>query len=447
MPQDIATPGQAPIEGQTFVNVVNPAVEGVVYVCPCCKEQTLAQRGAGEKCLLCYWCDDGQDDHDADVARGTLNGDVSLTKARENFVALGICRPELAPEQFDLPTAAAPLPPASPPPPRRTGRWILGGAVVLAMLAGVGLWWPSAPPAPPPAPPAARPQGQDTPEQTVGKFLAAQARGQKRPFMDCLTGSPEAIERLERMFDASLVWDELRQSVESSYGYPAWESVVQAARVRIVSRHWYCRRGDYAQLHPANTRDDRASLVVRFVALGTTGTVYLEKSDGLWRIDAGRPLFPADDRDLLAARRALQRLPGLQAKVGRKGFSARRLGEALSAIFADVAYLDGVALTGARPRTDGGDPCVTIAVVPTPSGPGGYLVDDRMMSLEQTADLLADLVSRQGRLDVQIRYDSRYPLEPTNRLEEVCRAVGVAQTGLLPVLSQPTSAPATQPLP
>lgn len=438
MAQDMATPGQTPTEGQAFVNVVKPPLEGVVYACPCCMEQTLAQRGAGEKCLLCYWCDDGQDDHDADVVRGTVNGDISLTKGRENFIALGICRPDLAPEQFDLPVASEPPPPPPPPKPR-TGMRVAAVAGVLAILGGVGLWWRPWAPRESPPPPVLPPKGQDTPEQTVSKFLAALARGHKRPFMECLTGPHRAVEPLQRMFDASLAWDKFRQAVESNYGYPAWQGAVEAAGVRIVSRHWYCRRGDYAQLRLIDATDDRASVAVRFTALGTTGTVFLEKAAGLWWIDATRPVFTADDRDLRAAQRAIERLPGLQAKVGRKGFSARRLREELAAIFADVAYLEGPALTGARPRINGGAPSLTIAVLPGAEGQARYRVEERTMSLEDVADLLAELVGRHDRLEVQIQFDSRYPLEPATRLEEVCRAVGVARTGMLPMVTQPAA--------
>jgi hypothetical protein len=35
--------------------------------------------------MLCYWCDDGQDDPDADVVRYGPNGSLSLTAARRLF--------------------------------------------------------------------------------------------------------------------------------------------------------------------------------------------------------------------------------------------------------------------------------------------------------------------------------------------------------------------------
>lgn len=53
--------------------------------CPCCGYRTLSERGGFEMCQVCYWEDDGQDDHDAEEVRGGPNGVLSLTVARENF--------------------------------------------------------------------------------------------------------------------------------------------------------------------------------------------------------------------------------------------------------------------------------------------------------------------------------------------------------------------------
>ncbi|MFI5096110.1 MAG: CPCC family cysteine-rich protein [Candidatus Acidiferrales bacterium] len=36
------------------------------YRCPCCRFKTLHGRGGFELCPICFWEDDGQDDHDAD---------------------------------------------------------------------------------------------------------------------------------------------------------------------------------------------------------------------------------------------------------------------------------------------------------------------------------------------------------------------------------------------
>jgi hypothetical protein len=65
--------------------------EGGPYRCPCCRKRTLAERGGFEICAVCFWEDDGQDDHDADVVRGGPNGALSLTEARENYLRIGAC--------------------------------------------------------------------------------------------------------------------------------------------------------------------------------------------------------------------------------------------------------------------------------------------------------------------------------------------------------------------
>ncbi|WP_130330986.1 CPCC family cysteine-rich protein [Micromonospora kangleipakensis] len=42
-----------------------------------------------EICPVCFWEDDGQDTHDADRVRGGANGQLSLTRARQNFAGFG----------------------------------------------------------------------------------------------------------------------------------------------------------------------------------------------------------------------------------------------------------------------------------------------------------------------------------------------------------------------
>ncbi len=44
---------------------------------------------------MCYWEDDGQDDHDADVVRGGVNDNLSLTKARDNYKKFGACEEKM----------------------------------------------------------------------------------------------------------------------------------------------------------------------------------------------------------------------------------------------------------------------------------------------------------------------------------------------------------------
>lgn len=76
--------------------------------CPCCHYLTLEERGGYEICPVCFWEDDGQDDSDAAAIRGGPNGNLSLTKARENFRAFGASdsrsiRSVRGPYQFERP--------------------------------------------------------------------------------------------------------------------------------------------------------------------------------------------------------------------------------------------------------------------------------------------------------------------------------------------------------
>lgn len=40
-------------------------------------------------CPVCWWDDDGQDDSDAHVVRKTVNGTLSLSDARRNYLRFG----------------------------------------------------------------------------------------------------------------------------------------------------------------------------------------------------------------------------------------------------------------------------------------------------------------------------------------------------------------------
>ncbi|MFD7877305.1 CPCC family cysteine-rich protein [Streptomyces sp. NPDC059766] len=73
-----------------FADVIGRAENGP-YCCPCCGFVTLAERAMYAICPVCFWEDDGQDDHDADECRGGPNGRLSLTEARRNFEANGSC--------------------------------------------------------------------------------------------------------------------------------------------------------------------------------------------------------------------------------------------------------------------------------------------------------------------------------------------------------------------
>ncbi len=92
----------------TFVNVRGGPEDGP-YPCPCCRYVTLGERSAYEICPVCFWEDDGQDDHDADEVRGGPNRGLSLTGARHNFARLGASDARRA--EF----VRAPLPEEHPP--------------------------------------------------------------------------------------------------------------------------------------------------------------------------------------------------------------------------------------------------------------------------------------------------------------------------------------------
>lgn len=62
--------------------------------CPCCGYRTLEERYVFEICTVCWWEDDGQDNEDADTARGGPNYGISLSLGRLNFIRHGIYDPK-----------------------------------------------------------------------------------------------------------------------------------------------------------------------------------------------------------------------------------------------------------------------------------------------------------------------------------------------------------------
>ena len=64
-----------------------------LFRCPCCGARTLSTPDAMELCPVCWWEDDGQDSDDAAEARVTVNGELSLSEARENFQLCGAAHP------------------------------------------------------------------------------------------------------------------------------------------------------------------------------------------------------------------------------------------------------------------------------------------------------------------------------------------------------------------
>ena len=72
-----------------FRNVYKPQTRKPSYRCPCCKFKTLHERGRFEICKVCFWEDDGQDEHDAEVVRGGPNYHLSLRQAQANLAEFG----------------------------------------------------------------------------------------------------------------------------------------------------------------------------------------------------------------------------------------------------------------------------------------------------------------------------------------------------------------------
>jgi Cysteine-rich CPCC len=64
-----------------------------LYRCPCCGARTLCSPATMELCPVCWWEDDGQEDSDASEVRLTVNGDLSLSEAREHYLECGASHP------------------------------------------------------------------------------------------------------------------------------------------------------------------------------------------------------------------------------------------------------------------------------------------------------------------------------------------------------------------
>jgi Cysteine-rich CPCC len=67
------------------------------YRCPCCGYRTLEAPSALALCPVCWWEDDGQEDDDAAEVRFTVNGQLSLEQARQQYVLCGAADPRFLP--------------------------------------------------------------------------------------------------------------------------------------------------------------------------------------------------------------------------------------------------------------------------------------------------------------------------------------------------------------
>ncbi len=77
------------VSTEPFRNIVQREESVPTYRCPCCKFKTLCGRGQDEICKVCFWHDDCQDEHDAEVVRGGPNYHLSLRQAQANYHAYG----------------------------------------------------------------------------------------------------------------------------------------------------------------------------------------------------------------------------------------------------------------------------------------------------------------------------------------------------------------------
>jgi Cysteine-rich CPCC len=67
------------------------------FRCPCCGYRTLTVPAAMALCPVCWWEDDGQEDADAEEVRLTVNGQLSLSEAREHYASCGAAHPRFLP--------------------------------------------------------------------------------------------------------------------------------------------------------------------------------------------------------------------------------------------------------------------------------------------------------------------------------------------------------------
>ena len=77
------------LQSAMWKSVHKPEKAEPSYHCPCCKYKTLHSRGDYEICKVCFWEDDGQDEHDAEVVRGGPNHALNLRQAQANFSEFG----------------------------------------------------------------------------------------------------------------------------------------------------------------------------------------------------------------------------------------------------------------------------------------------------------------------------------------------------------------------
>ncbi len=77
--------------------MLNMATTDERFRCPCCGFRTLEAPATLGLCPVCWWEDDGQEDEDATDVRNTVNGELSLSEAREFYSQCGAAHPRFLP--------------------------------------------------------------------------------------------------------------------------------------------------------------------------------------------------------------------------------------------------------------------------------------------------------------------------------------------------------------
>jgi hypothetical protein len=80
-------------------DIVYSFVENVAirFRCPCCGCKTLQAPNVLDLCPVCWWEDDGKDVADASEIRLTVNGQLSLSEARDYYANIGAAHPRFVP--------------------------------------------------------------------------------------------------------------------------------------------------------------------------------------------------------------------------------------------------------------------------------------------------------------------------------------------------------------
>lgn len=82
---DLRAATNAYLCNQLNIDIIEEGKALELLACPCCGRKTITERGDFDICKVCWWEDDGTDNNSSDTTGGP-NYDVSLAKARYNFI-------------------------------------------------------------------------------------------------------------------------------------------------------------------------------------------------------------------------------------------------------------------------------------------------------------------------------------------------------------------------